>query len=258
MKQGKLVWPGMARYPLVGVLIVVGVFWAATLWGTFLSGLVVVGLKFISLGLAALVVIPFGLRLPFGKVSFRQYADGIYLRLNGRLAQQAVLGAVTGGLLVLSLPAANLVIGGTTAAWGKIDLYRVLDSVVHGGWEEVLFRGVVLALCLRRFRSRRAGAAVAAVVFALLHLNLYHFIRLFFMALLWIVMTMETKSLFPAVVSHIVYDVFFSAFTPVVVGYQVIQWLVMWQTMVALVCLVGIYLTVLLTRRRGAVIVVQR
>lgn len=243
MSEGNQYRQGLAQFPLLAVIIVVVLFWISTLWGSFLDGVSVLVLKFISLGVVSLLVIPFGLKLPFGGGTFRQYADGIYLRFSEWPGRQAALGVLTGLLLVLSLPAANFFIGQTAVNWGRIDAYQVLDALVHGVWEEVLFRGVVLVLCLRRFRSPIAGAALAAAVFAALHLNLYHFFRLFCMAMLWVVMTMETRSLLAAALSHVLYDALFAAFTPSIAGTQAFRWLILWQVLVALVCVVGVYVS---------------
>jgi membrane protease YdiL (CAAX protease family) len=233
----------LADRPLLGVLVVLAMFWAATLWGSVFSGEIVFLLKFISLGFLALVLIPFVFGLPFGRVSFYQYTSGIYLKISEGLGRQVLLGVVSGLLLLISLFAANALVGQAEVAWQQIDTNQVWDGFIHGLWEEVLFRGVVLVLCLRRSGSRITGLILAAVIFAGLHLNLFHLLRLFCMGMLWGVMTLEAKSLLPAVISHTIYDVFFAGFPPQVAGSQVFRWLFLWQALVALVSLVGIYLS---------------
>ena len=242
MVQDEIEWGGLARFPLLGVLLVVVLFWASTLWGSFLSGFSVVVLKCISLGVGALWIIPQWLGLPFGRVSYSRYLAGIYLKLTPKPGRQVGVGLLTGILLALSLLAANALVGKAVLDWGQIDAVRVADAVVHGGWEEVLFHGVVLGLCLRKLRSPLAGMALTAGVFAAVHLNLYHFLRLFCMSMLWLVMIRQAGSLLPAVISHVVYDVLFAAFTPAVPEGRVFVWLVIWHVLVALVCGLGVWL----------------
>lgn len=250
MSRKTLAPGGLAGYPLLGVLAVVVLFWVSTLWGSFLSGFSVLVLKFISLGVMALFVIPKVLGLPFGRVSLSSYLEGIYLRLTERSGRQVVLGVVTGILLALSLLAANGLVGEVVIDWSRVDATQMGEALVHGVWEEVLFHGVVLVLCLRRMRQPLLGMVLAAAVFGGLHLNVFHFLRLFCMAMLWIAMIVETGSLLPAVLSHLVYDLVFAAFTPVVPEGQVFVWLAVWQGLVALVCVAGIALTRVVMRRK--------
>lgn len=238
---------GLNQHPLLAVGVVVVLFWSVTVWESFVSGGMLIFLKLISFGALGFVVIPFFLGLPHGRIPFRQYAQDIYLRITSYPGRQVLAGIVFGGVLAGSVWLTNLLVNGLPAShflltWQEIDLFQVADAVLHGFWEEVFFRGIVLALLLRKRRTPIGAMTLAALVFALLHLNIFHLLRLFCMAMLWIVLTMQAKSLLPAVLSHIVYDAFIGIFPPQVPPGEVFSWLFLWQALVALVCLAGILL----------------
>ena len=235
------------HHPLLAVCVVLILFRAATLWESVVSGGILLFLKFTSLAILAFFVIPSLLGLLNGRVSFAQYANHIYLRVPDHPGRQILGGILSGVVLAGSLWLTNLLVnhffaGALLFTWQKLNAYQVVDAVIHGFWEEVFFRGIVLALLLRRSRTPIGAMTLAALVFALLHLNAFHLLRLFCMGMLWIVLTVQAKSLLPAALSHMVYNVLIDLIPPQVPPGEVFSWLFLWQALVALVCLLGIVL----------------
>jgi membrane protease YdiL (CAAX protease family) len=94
-------------------------------------------------------------------------------------------------------------------------LGSIIKGLTRGIWEEVFFRGIILALFMRLYPKRRA-VFLATFLFAVLHLdpldlNLHEVvdvISVFFIGLLYTYLVLKTGSLLPAIVFHYVHDIF--------------------------------------------------
>jgi len=90
-----------------------------------------------------------------------------------------------------------------------------VKGLTRGIWEEVFFRGILLAL-LTKIYGLRGAVLWSSAVFAVVHLKtgdlspvaIVDIVSIFFMALLFTFVVLRTGSLLPAIVFHYVHDVF--------------------------------------------------
>jgi membrane protease YdiL (CAAX protease family) len=128
-------------------------------------------------GFLWLILVPFVLHLPNGRASFREYLDSIRLIRFKPITRTITFGFV--GILIFSLVC--LITALIYGDW-EFDPSRVIEpeslliltAIIPGVWEEVAFRGVILALLLRKFDER------TSIVFDGLLFGFGHAIRLLF------------------------------------------------------------------------------
>lgn len=170
-------------------------------------------LLFFTLGVVALVLMPFVLGLPNGRKPFREYCRDIRLLPVQPLGRNVLLGLLLALLTLSSILLAALLTGHFALDWSLLPGMRWIKGLTRGIWEEVFFRGIVLVLFMRLY-PRRKAVLLSALVFAMLHLGVLSLeafvdlLSLFFMALLFAYVVLKSGSLLPAMLFHYVHDIF--------------------------------------------------
>jgi sodium transport system permease protein len=133
----------------------------------------------------------------------------------GALAGGALLGAglivpVVRGLMPLQsrfLPMPEDLLGLFDEAFHSmsVPMQVVLIALSPGVCEELTFRGAFLGL-LRRTGGTRAAVVASSLFFALIHLSVYRFAPTFLLGLVLAGVVVRTRSIFPAMVLHAVYN----------------------------------------------------
>lgn len=172
-------------------------------------------LYFVSLGIVALVLMPFVLGLPNGRKSFTEYRRDIRLLPMQPLGRNIILGLLLALLTLTGILLVSLATGHFVLDWSLLPATRWLKGLTRGIWEEVFFRGIILALFVRRYPGRPKQAIFwTTFVFTLCHfkeVSIEHFVDLisiFFMGLLFVYVILKTGSLLPAMIFHYVHDIF--------------------------------------------------
>lgn len=170
---------------------------------------------FAAAGIWALYVIPRVLGLPNGRKPFREYCADIRLLPVAPVRRNILLGLLMAVLTLSSILLATLLTRHFVLDWSFVPALRWVKGLTRGVWEEVFFRGIMLAI-LMRFYSRRKAVLWITAIFALVHLNIMDVtvaaivdvVSIFFMGLLFVYLVLKTGSLLPAIVFHYVHDVF--------------------------------------------------
>ncbi len=87
------------------------------------------------------------------------------------------------------------------ARWPFFVVFALLPAVC----EELAFRGFILTGLLRRFRPR-TSIILSSFLFALFHMNVFQFLPSFFLGIVLGLVTVRSKSVFPAIVFHLLYN----------------------------------------------------
>jgi sodium transport system permease protein len=95
-------------------------------------------------------------------------------------------------------------LGGQTSAGARIQALLVL-AVLPALCEELAFRGFILTGLSRRFRPRTA-IFLSSFLFALAQMNVFQFIPHFILGAVMALLVLRTRSLFPAVLFHLVHN----------------------------------------------------
>ena len=181
----------------------------------FLPGLTRLGTGLIAFPLTAtavLLVFPRRLGMPFGRISPTAFLSRLHLNrqsLRPAFILPGVLCALfsLGGMLIGSLMAGGFSFRPETLSWGQ-----AVFSLTPGVWEEVLFRGIILLILLRRLKSWKTAALRQVLIFTLGHvksLDLFALLDLATVGLLGWVFTylvLKTGSLIPAIITHTLHD----------------------------------------------------
>jgi len=187
--------------------------------------------------LTVFIFVPFVLRLPKGKRTYRQYLDDIGLTRVQPFIQLVLLGLSCYVILALSQAAASLVyriFEGLPVTWSFLRRVFDLSGDMPPGspsllvsfpsiFEEAVFRGIVLTVFLNRYSERKA------IIFSALGFGLMHLLNLasgrelvwvmgqvvwaFILGLFYGYMFVRTRSLLPLMIVHYLGNVFISSLT---------------------------------------------
>jgi membrane protease YdiL (CAAX protease family) len=170
---------------------------------------------FVAAGIWALYVVPRVLGLPNGRKPFPEYCADIRLLPIAPAGRNILLGLLLAALTLSSILLAALLTRHFVLDWSFVAPLRWVKGLTRGVWEEVFFRGIMLAILMRTYTRRKAVLWTTAV-FALVHLNVMDVsfaavvdvVSIFFIGLLLAYVVLKTGSLLPAIVFHYVHDVF--------------------------------------------------
>lgn len=177
--------------------------------------------RFIVKTVFLLLLVPFVLMVPRGKRSFDEYTHDIGLRNCRPLVKNIVITVTTTVILLFGLLLAALLYGDFVFDPSIIhpaNSPALIVSVNAGLWEEILWRGIILTMLLKRFAIRPA-IAINTVLFSIAHLsNLlvgqnpivmlgqFIFVLIGTPALAYVFI--KTESLWPGILIHFSVDAF--------------------------------------------------
>jgi len=172
-------------------------------------------LYFFALGVVALYLMPYVIGLPHGRKSLQAYCRDIRLLPVTPLGRNILLGLLMATLTLSGIFLASLLTGHFVFDWSTVPALRWVKGLTRGIWEEVFFRGIILALFMRQYPQRKAGF-LATFLFAVVHLDpmaldlemIVDVVSIFFVGLLLTYLVLKTGSLLPAIVFHYVHDIF--------------------------------------------------
>ena len=194
-----------------------------------------------SFALLWLVIIPFGLKLPNGKETLKQYSTAIGLKPFKPLWQELLIGIscfLIYGLISLLM---SLLLGSFNFLYNVEVLFsppnplllpsflafgwfRIIYMLSPGIWEEVAFRGVILNMQKKRY-TQTTVILLNGIIFGLFHyVNLLTIpdpvsisFQVFFASCLGITfsyMYFKTKSIIPCIILHFLINAFGILFYP--------------------------------------------
>ncbi len=179
--------------------------------GTYLPPL----LYFAAAGIWALVITPRVLGLPHGHKPFREYCYDIRLLPVQPLSRNILIGLIAAALTLGGILLAAILTKHFVLDWSLVPALRWVKGLTRGVWEEVFFRGIILAVLIRLYSLKRA-VLWSCFIFAVVHLNAMNLtaehvvdvISIFFMGLTFTYIVLKTGSLLPAIIFHYVHDIF--------------------------------------------------
>ncbi len=177
--------------------------------------------QFMVKALFLLILVPFVLMIPKGKRTFNEYTHDIGIRNYRPLVKNVIITVTTTIILLFGLLLAALLYGDFVFDPSIIHPDNspiILLSINAGLWEEIMWRGIILTMLLKRFDIRPA-IAINTVLFSIAHLaNLLGgqnpivmlgqliFVLIGTPALAYIFI--KTESLWPGILIHFAVDAF--------------------------------------------------
>lgn len=223
----------LIRHPLIGVIIIM------ILYGLFITGSLVFTILifwyssylilllgytiilFFALMILFLLIIPFGLHLPNGKKSFKQWSKTIGLSVFRPLKRHILLGILVYGVIIGSVLCFILLFGTIkfhpdaifrSPRYGNLGYFQFIYSLNAAIWEEIAYRGIILTLLTKKY-SEKNSIIISSILFGLSHLLNFLFgsplifviIQIFYATCFGIIfgyMFIKTKSLLPCIITH--------------------------------------------------------
>jgi len=177
------------------------------------------------------IVVPYGFHLPKGKLqTFKEYIEVLHLNKFRPAMFNIGLGVCCAMVVLISSLLTTILFADYIFDINRNlppNSWAVLIAIVPGFWEEVAFRGVLLALFLRRY-SEKTAIFLDALFFSIMHLtNLIgreitdltlvyvgsQLVYTFFAGLFFAYMLVKTSSLIPCIITHYMVDAFIGIFT---------------------------------------------
>jgi membrane protease YdiL (CAAX protease family) len=135
--------------------------------------------RFVLSALFLLIFVPFLFRLPKRDIGFFEYLKSLRLTNLCPVLLVIGLGLLSGFLIVFFIYLSSLLavkIGGGElflnfgVLWDSFDYGSNLYTKINSGiWEEVVFRGIILVLLLKKY-SKKRSIIISSVLFGLFHL----------------------------------------------------------------------------------------
>ncbi|MFW9850390.1 MAG: lysostaphin resistance A-like protein [Candidatus Thorarchaeota archaeon] len=176
-------------------------------------------LQFIVRAIELLAVVPFILKVPNGERSYKEYLSDIKLSEYQPLSRNLIIAIISTLLLLSGLTLTGILYGNFVLDFSILlqeNSPYLLIALNAGIWEEIMWRGIILTMFLRRYTVRTSIAA-NTVLFALAHLSnllvgqdiiimlgqlIFVLIATPFIAYVFI----KTESLLPGIVIHFIID----------------------------------------------------
>ncbi|MFW9947713.1 MAG: type II CAAX prenyl endopeptidase Rce1 family protein [Candidatus Odinarchaeota archaeon] len=184
--------------------------------------LIEVILIFLVFTLLFFVITPYGLKLPNGKESIKQYSYSIGFTRTKPLARNILIGIASFLLYALSTWLVANILGtyifDPNVLFGYPSWVLLYYMLYAGIWEEIAFRGVILNLQLRKY-SKMTSVITNGILFGIFHsINilsgfdpLYILNQVFFATCLGIALAyiyVKTESLLPCMMIHYLVNTF--------------------------------------------------
>ena len=205
--------PFLLRLPIIALLL--------------LSFLIIVGF----LILLWQIIVPFGLKLPNGKESFKDHSRTIGLSRVKPLWRNLVIGIGSIGIFGLSTVILGEILGNYIFVRNFFFIgynwFLLVIMLIPGIWEEVAFRGVILNLQMRKY-SKYSVIFLNGIIFGLFHFvnmlggqelstTLLQVIYASCLGISFAYMFIKTNSLLPSIIAHYLIDSVGQIFLTVVI-----------------------------------------
>ena len=171
-------------------------------------------IAFVVTTLSVLYLFPKIYKIPFGKVSVKEWIFKVGLYKPEHTFKYIILGLILATITLSGMLFASFQIGGYKPDLSQITLGQAIFSLTPGIWEEILFRGVLMIALLHLTKSLKKASIIQVLLFGLAHIkgiDLLSFIDAFFVVILAIsftYVTFKSKSLIPAIIFHYLHDTF--------------------------------------------------
>jgi len=171
-------------------------------------------IAFIITTASVLFLFPRVFKIPFGKVSVKDFIFKVGLYRPDNIFKYIIIGVISAIITLSGMMLASYQIGKYIPTLSTITLTQAVFSLTPGIWEEILFRGVIMIVLLRLTKSLKKAAVIQIILFGLVHIkgfDLISFVDAFsvlIMAISFTYITYKTKSLIPAIIFHYLHDTF--------------------------------------------------
>jgi len=177
-----------------------------------LSKLLTSMLNFVLAAFAAFVIFPNWLKQPFGNIRLPEYLRRLGFYKPEKAWKHVLMGVLLALCTLAGMLAASILTGRYTVDWHTINLPHIIFSLNPGIWEEFFFRGIIMAILIRRTGSFRQAAMIQILIFGLLHISefglwpMIDVISVMVLAMAFTYTAYKTRALLAGIVFHFLHD----------------------------------------------------
>lgn len=179
-----------------------------------LDRLMISVIAFVVTTAGVLFLFPRVLKIPFGRVSAKDFISRVGLYRPAGIHKYILIGVISAIITLSGMMLASYQTEKYIPASSTITLTQAVFSLTPGIWEEILFRGVLMIVLLRLTKSLKKAAIIQIILFGLAHikgLDLISLVDTFSVSIIAVAftyITYKTRSLIPAIAFHYLHDTF--------------------------------------------------
>jgi membrane protease YdiL (CAAX protease family) len=169
-------------------------------------------INLIVVGVIALILFPRLLGIPFGRIETAAFLKKLGFYVPKQVLKHLALGVVLAAFTLSGMLVASMLTGKYTLDASTINLPHLVFGLNPALWEELFYRGVLMALLIRQTRSVKKAAVIQILLFGLSHikgLDAWAFVDVFSVMIIAIGFTYvayKTRALVAGIVFHYVHD----------------------------------------------------
>lgn len=170
-------------------------------------------LKLIILCMATFYLIPFKIGIPSSSHGRKNLID-IGLLSHANILNSVLIGLLFGLISLSFMLIGSLLSGKYVFHLSTLDPQHLYFSLVPGVFEEIIFRGYMMIVLIKRFKNIKKAVALQVLIFTLSHvkdISLMGFIDILtvgVIALAFTYVVFRTGNLYAAIVFHYIHDAF--------------------------------------------------
>jgi len=186
----------------------------AVLLDVELSKLAASAINFVLAGVGALYVFPRLLKQPFGQVGLGEYTRRLGFTLPRGAWKHVLLGVLLAVCTLGGMLAAAIGTGRYVLDWSSVSVSHLVFSLNPGVWEEFFYRGIIMAVLLKRTKSVQQAALIQIVLFGLAHIKGFDLlvwvdvVSVMIIAVAFTYAAYKTRALVAGIVFHFLHDLF--------------------------------------------------
>jgi membrane protease YdiL (CAAX protease family) len=171
-------------------------------------------IAFIVTSISAFLLFPKVFKIPFGKISIKDFIYKIGLYPSKKIFGFILIGVVAALTTLSAMLIGSIITGRYEFDSSTINLAHSIFSLTPGIFEEVFYRGIIMIVLVRMTKSIKKAALIQVLIFALAHIKGFDFISIVDIFSVLIIaagftyLAYKTKSLIPGIVFHYLHDTF--------------------------------------------------
>jgi membrane protease YdiL (CAAX protease family) len=161
-----------------------------------------------------LFLFPRVFKIPFGKQAIWEWLRSVGVFVPSGVVKQILLGILLGVVSLTGMYFGSHFTGKFEFNWSNLSLGHFVFSLTPGIWEEIMFRGVLMIILIRHYRSISKAFWLQTVIFALCHITgftleaLFEVISVFIIGITFSFVALRTRALIAGIVYHYIHDAF--------------------------------------------------
>lgn len=153
-------------------------------------------------------------KLPFGKQGIWKWLRSIGVLIPSGILKHILLGILLGAVSLTGMFLGSYFTGLYEFSWSNLSLGHFIFSLTPGIWEEIMYRGVIMILLIRYYKSINKAFWIQTLIFAVCHISGFtleafaEVVSVFIIGLTFSFVALRTRALIAGIVYHYIHDAF--------------------------------------------------